>query len=185
MIKVINVIGARPNYMKVAPLHKRMQQDVDFKPLLVHTGQHYGQMMSDIFLSQLGKLTPDYYLNVGSNTHARQTAEIMIKFEEVLDKEKPDLVVVYGDTNSTLAGRHIAAIQRRLSAEEWMAIRGGSALSSTIRPGPVRNQPISSSRRLSGPPAMFNPQFTWPLLGSSPRKWVSVPSFRPRPFTAT
>jgi len=103
MIKVINVIGARPNYMKVAPLHKRMQQDVDFKPLLVHTGQHYGQMMSDIFLSQLGKLTPDYYLNVGSNTHARQTAEIMIKFEEVLDKEKPDLVVVVGDVNSTLA----------------------------------------------------------------------------------
>ena len=104
MLKVINVVGARPNFMKVAPLVEAMKRRAgEFRPLLVHTGQHYDQMMSAAFLRDLDLPHPDVSLEVGSASHAAQTAAIMQKFEPVVIREKPDWVVVVGDVNSTLA----------------------------------------------------------------------------------
>jgi UDP-N-acetylglucosamine 2-epimerase (non-hydrolysing) len=104
MLKVINVIGARPNFMKIAPLVEAMKRrEGEFAPRLVHTGQHYDQMMSDAFLRDLDLPQPDVSLEVGSASAAAQTAAIMQKFEPVLLREKPDWVVVVGDVNSTLA----------------------------------------------------------------------------------
>jgi UDP-N-acetylglucosamine 2-epimerase (non-hydrolysing) len=96
------VAGARPNFMKIAPLIKEFQKEkLKFK--LIHTGQHYDHNMSEVFFDDLGIPEPDIYLNVGSGTHAVQTAKILIEFEKLLIKEVPLLVVVVGDVNSTLA----------------------------------------------------------------------------------
>jgi UDP-N-acetylglucosamine 2-epimerase (non-hydrolysing) len=104
MIKVINVVGARPNFMKVAPIVEAMKRrEREFTPLVVHTGQHYDAAMSDTFFSDLDLPEPDVYLGVGSASHAAQTAAVMERFEPVVIKEKPDWVVVVGDVNSTLA----------------------------------------------------------------------------------
>lgn len=102
-MKIVNVAGARPNFMKIAPLMRQFRQSAKIRPLLVHTGQHYDVRMSDVFFSDLEIPEPDIHLNVGSGSHARQTAEVLTRFEEVLEKEKPDLVLVVGDVNSTLA----------------------------------------------------------------------------------
>lgn len=103
MTKLIYLVaGARPNFMKIAPLIKEFQR-VNIKFKLIHTGQHYDYNMSKIFFEDLGIPEPDIYLNVGSGTHAVQTAKIMIEFENVLIKEEPSLVVVVGDVNSTIA----------------------------------------------------------------------------------
>lgn len=103
MKKLVYIIaGARPNFMKVAPLMKTFQKEnIDFK--LIHTGQHYDYKMSKIFFENLGIPEPDIYLNVGSASHAVQTAKIMIEFEKVLLNRMPELVIVVGDVNSTLA----------------------------------------------------------------------------------
>jgi UDP-N-acetylglucosamine 2-epimerase (non-hydrolysing) len=104
MLKVINVAGARPNFMKVAPIVAAMKRRPDeFQPLLVHTGQHYDEAMSEAFFRDLEMPEPDVYLDVGSGSHAAQTAAIMRAFEPVVIKEKPDWVMVVGDVNSTLA----------------------------------------------------------------------------------
>lgn len=104
MLKVINVVGARPNFMKVAPIVEAMKRrEHEFTPLVVHTGQHYDAAMSDSFFHDLELPQPDVYLGVGSASHAAQTAAVMERFEPVLIKEKPDWVVVVGDVNSTLA----------------------------------------------------------------------------------
>ncbi len=103
MIKVINVVGARPNFMKIAPIQRLMDADPNFDTVLVHTGQHYDEKMSKLFFDDLQLPVPDIYLNVGSASHAVQTAKIMTEFEQVLLKEKPDLVLVVGDVNSTMA----------------------------------------------------------------------------------
>lgn len=102
-MKLIHVVGARPNFMKAAPVWRAIDKLTDFQQVLVHTGQHYDILMSEIFFSELNLPQPDYNLEIGSATHARQTAAIMIKFEEVLWQVKPDLVLVYGDINSTAA----------------------------------------------------------------------------------
>lgn len=104
MLKVINVVGARPNFMKVAPIVEAMKRRADqFQPLVVHTGQHYDRVMSDVFFSELELPEPDFYLEVGSASHAAQTAAVMERFEPVVLQERPDWVVVVGDVNSTLA----------------------------------------------------------------------------------
>lgn len=104
MIKVINVVGARPNFMKVAPLVEAMKRrEREFSPLIIHTGQHYDSMMSDAFFRDLDLPQPDVDLNVGSASHAAQTAAVMERFEPVVLREKPDWVLVVGDVNSTLA----------------------------------------------------------------------------------
>jgi UDP-N-acetylglucosamine 2-epimerase (non-hydrolysing) len=104
MLKVINVVGARPNFMKVAPIVEAMKRrEREFSPLVVHTGQHYDATMSDAFFRDLALPEPDVYLEVGSASHAWQTAAVMQRFEPVLLEQKPDWVLVVGDVNSTLA----------------------------------------------------------------------------------
>lgn len=102
-MKIINVVGARPNFMKIAPIIEEMKSVGKLQQMLVHTGQHYDEKMSKLFFEDLMLPKPDVYLNVGSASHAKQTADIMVKFEEVLIREEPDLVVVVGDVNSTIA----------------------------------------------------------------------------------
>lgn len=102
-VKVINVVGARPNLMKIAPIMEAFKTRPHIQTRLVHTGQHYDAAMSDLFFRDLGLPQPDINLGVGSGSHAAQTANIMLAFEPVLLKEKPDLVVVVGDVNSTIA----------------------------------------------------------------------------------
>lgn len=102
-MKILNIVGARPNFMKIAPLHRAFSQHNNIESKIVHTGQHYDHKMSDIFFNQLELPKPDYFLGIGGGSHTTQTANIMLKFEEVLLTEKPDLVLVVGDVNSTIA----------------------------------------------------------------------------------
>lgn len=108
MKKIILVAGARPNFMKIAPLLRALSSYPTIKSLLVHTGQHYDENMSGSFFRDLGIKEPDYHLNAGPGSHASQTANIMIKFEEVCLKEQPDMVIVVGDVNSTIAAGLVA-----------------------------------------------------------------------------
>jgi len=109
-LKFLIVVGARPNFIKIAPLFEEFKNYKNIKPVLVHTGQHYDYEMSQIFFQDLDIPTPDYNLGVGSGSHAYQTAEAMKRLEPALLKEKPDLVIVVGDVNSTLAGA-LAAVK--------------------------------------------------------------------------
>ena len=106
---VFHIVGARPNFMKVAPVMNALKARKHVVQTLVHTGQHYDANMSDVFFEQLGIPAPDVNLAVGSGTHARQTAEIMTRFEPVLLERQPDLVLVYGDVNSTVATALVCA----------------------------------------------------------------------------
>lgn len=104
MIKVMLIAGARPNFMKVAPIYAEMKRRPgEFVPMIVHTGQHYDAAMSDAFFDDLGMPKPDIHLGVGSGSHAVQTAKIMTLFEPVVLEHKPDWVLVVGDVNSTIA----------------------------------------------------------------------------------
>lgn len=105
---ILHVVGARPNFMKAAPVLRAVQSR-GLKQTLVHTGQHYDRNMSDVFFSQLEIPEPDVNLEVGSGSHAQQTAEIMRRFEPVVLETKPDLVLVYGDVNSTVAAALVCA----------------------------------------------------------------------------
>lgn len=107
--KIILVAGARPNFMKIAPLMRELIKIKRFSPILVHTGQHYDYEMSKSFFEDLSIKEPDYYLKIGSDTHSVQTAKVMIEFEKVCFKEKPDLVIVVGDVNSTLGASLVAS----------------------------------------------------------------------------
>ena len=102
-MKIISVVGARPNFMKIGPLMDEMKKHREIESILVHTEQHYDENMSKLFFDQLELPKPDICLGVGSGSHAQQTAKIMLEFEKVLIKEKPDLVIVVGDVNSTIA----------------------------------------------------------------------------------
>lgn len=102
-IKVANVVGARPNFMKIAPIYERMKASSVIEAQLVHTGQHYDHAMSDLFFKNLGLPEPDHYLGVGSGGHGEQTGKIMIAFEAILRDLRPDMVLVVGDVNSTIA----------------------------------------------------------------------------------
>lgn len=102
-MKVLCVAGARPNFMKIAPLLKEMARRPRIEPRLVHSGQHYDHSMSQAFFEDLSIRDPDVYLGVGSGSHAEQTARIMLEFEKVLLAQRPDVTVVVGDVNSTLA----------------------------------------------------------------------------------
>jgi len=107
-MKILNVVGARPNFMKMAPL-VRCLRERGIEQKLLHTGQHYDDNMSKVFFEDLGMPKPDIYLGVGSGSHAEQTARVMVEFEKVCRDERPDLVVVVGDVNSTLACSVVAA----------------------------------------------------------------------------
>jgi UDP-N-acetylglucosamine 2-epimerase (non-hydrolysing) len=108
-LRVLHIVGARPNFMKVAPVMNALRAREHVVQTLVHTGQHYDANMSDIFFEQLGIPAPDVNLAVGSGTHARQTADIMTRFEPVLLDVQPDIVLVYGDVNSTVAAALVCA----------------------------------------------------------------------------
>ena len=102
-MKIINIVGARPNFVKIAPLMDVYRAHPNIEAMLVHTGQHYDRTMSDLFFRQLGIPQPDLNLGVGSASHSVQTAEIMKAFEPVVLEHKPDVVLVVGDVNSTIA----------------------------------------------------------------------------------
>jgi UDP-N-acetylglucosamine 2-epimerase (non-hydrolysing) len=108
-LKLLLVAGARPNFMKVAPLLREAERRPEVAPVLVHTGQHYDENLSAVFFRELGIRPPDHSLQVGSGSHAVQTAEIMRRFEPVCEAERPDVVLVVGDVNSTLAASLVAA----------------------------------------------------------------------------
>lgn len=127
-IKVVHVVGARPNYMKIAPIMAEMAQRADrFEQVLVHTGQHYDANMSGDFFADLDLRTPDDFLQVGGGTHAEQTARVMLAFEPVLQRHRADWVVVAGDVNSTMACALVAVklqvpvahVEAGLRSRDW------------------------------------------------------------------
>lgn len=111
-MKILSIVGARPNFMKVAPLHRAFLKFPAFHSKIVHTGQHYDSRMSDVFFNQLGLPAPDYFLGIGGGSHSQQTARIMLAFEPILHEEKPDAVLVVGDVTSTLACALVAVKER-------------------------------------------------------------------------
>jgi len=114
ILKVASVVGARPQFVKLAPLGKKLSSVSGFEHVVVHTGQHYDYLMSKVFFDELGIPEPNYNLEIGSGHHGWQTGEMLKKIEEMFFKEKPDWILVYGDTNSTLAGA-LAGVKLHLS----------------------------------------------------------------------
>ncbi|HEV8511021.1 MAG TPA: UDP-N-acetylglucosamine 2-epimerase (non-hydrolyzing) [Gemmatimonadales bacterium] len=124
---ILSVVGARPNFMKLAPLARQLARRPDVRHVIVHTGQHYDDEMSASFLRTLAIPTPDFNLAAGSASHAQQTATIMQRFEPVCLEARPDVVLVYGDVNSTLAAALVAAklgirvghVEAGLRSRDW------------------------------------------------------------------
>jgi UDP-N-acetylglucosamine 2-epimerase (non-hydrolysing) len=125
-MKILNIVGARPNFMKIAPLHRAFLAHPKItSSKILHTGQHYDAKMSNVFFNQLELPKPDYYLGIGGGSHTWTTANIMLKFEEVLKEEKPDLVLVVGDVNSTLACSIVAVKMGIPTAHVEAGLRSG------------------------------------------------------------
>jgi UDP-N-acetylglucosamine 2-epimerase (non-hydrolysing) len=125
MKKILNIVGARPNFMKVAPLHRAFGQSANIESKIVHTGQHYDAKMSDVFFNQLELPKPHYFLGIGGGSHAQQTAKIMIEFEKVAEAEQPDLVLVVGDVTSTIACALVASKMHIPIAHVEAGLRSG------------------------------------------------------------
>lgn len=124
-MKIISVVGARPNFMKIAPFCAALQKHPEVKHILVHTGQHYDVRMSDSFFVDLGIPEPDIHLNIGSGSHAEQVGRTMIEFEKVVKAEKPDWVVVVGDVNATCACSIVAKKEHVKLAHIEAGLRSG------------------------------------------------------------
>ena len=108
-MKVLTVIGARPQFVKAAVVSREIRKNIHLSEVLVHTGQHHDANMSDVFFEEMGIPKPDYYLGIDGGIHGEQTGKMMIEIEKVILEEKPDKVLVYGDTNSTLAAALVAS----------------------------------------------------------------------------
>lgn len=108
-MKILHIVGARPNFMKAAPVIEALRKESRIRQVLVHTGQHFDEKMSDIFFRQLGLPEPDHFLGINGGSHAQMIARIMLAVEDVLRTEQPDLLMVYGDVNSTVAAALVAA----------------------------------------------------------------------------
>lgn len=108
-MKIVNIIGARPQFVKVGIVNKSLVETTGVESIIVHTGQHYDENMSKVFFDELEIARPDYNLNVGSGSHGKQTAAMLSGIEEIIIEQKPDWVIIYGDTNSTVAGSLAAA----------------------------------------------------------------------------
>src|ERR1041385_2284326 len=122
-LRIVNVVGARPNFMKMGPLMVEYRKYPDrFEPLLVHTGQHYDDNMSKLFFEQLQLPKPDVYLGVGSGSHAEQTAKVMVEMEKLLVAGRPDLVVVVGDVNSTMAAAIVEIGRASCRERVWISV---------------------------------------------------------------
>src|SRR5262245_54390031 len=120
------IAGARPNFMKIAPIMRELQKDPSsFTPGIVHTGQHYDSGMSGVFFEELAIPEPDHHLSAGSGTHAEQTARIMVGYEKICASSRPDLVVVVGDVNSTLACAIVARKMQIPVAHVEAGLRSG------------------------------------------------------------
>jgi len=113
-MRIVNIVGARPNFVKIAPLVRAMKRRPEFAPTLIHTGQHYDQAMSQQFFQDLEISPPDFNLQVGSGSHALQTAQVMQRLDPILDAVRPDMVLVVGDVNSTMAAA-ITAVKRGIT----------------------------------------------------------------------
>ena len=124
-MRLIHIVGARPNFMKLAPVHRAFASMPEIEQMVVHTGQHYDVNMSDVFFRQLNIPSPDINLQVGSGSHAKQTADIMTQFEQVVTERCPDLVIVYGDVNSTVASALVCAKLRVPVAHVEAGLRSG------------------------------------------------------------
>ena len=124
-MKIISVVGARPNFMKIAPFCRELAKHPEVKHILVHTGQHYDVRMSEAFFSALNIPDPDVHLNIGSGTHAEQVGKTMIEFEKVVKAEKPDWVVVVGDVNATCACSIVAKKEHVKLAHIEAGLRSG------------------------------------------------------------
>ena len=125
MPTILHVVGARPNFMKMAPVHRALAAQAGIASRILHTGQHYDRNMSDVFFEDLALPAPDASLGVGSGTHAEQTAGIMTGFERHVAAERPDLVAVYGDVNSTMAAALVCAKQGIPLAHVEAGLRSG------------------------------------------------------------
>src|SRR2546429_5491352 len=138
-MRVLSVVGARPNFMKLAPVDRELVKR-SVEHVIVHTGQHYDHGMSTAFFEQLWIPAPDFHLGVGSGSHARQTADVMQRLEPILVELRPDLLLVYGDVNSTLAAALVAA---------KLGVRVGhveAGLRSGHRTKPQRRNPVVTDR---------------------------------------
>ncbi|HND90112.1 MAG TPA: UDP-N-acetylglucosamine 2-epimerase (non-hydrolyzing), partial [Saprospiraceae bacterium] len=124
-MKIFCIAGARPNFMKIAPLQRAFRQHQGIESHIVHTGQHYDSRMSDVFFQQLEIPEPTYHLGVGGGSHTQQTARIMLEFEKIVEADRPDLVVVVGDVNSTVACALVAAKMQIPMAHVEAGLRSG------------------------------------------------------------
>lgn len=124
-MKIFCIAGARPNFMKIAPLQRAFRQYPNIQSHIVHTGQHYDSRMSDVFFQQLEIPEPTYHLGVGGGTHTQQTARIMLEFEKIVEADRPDLVLVVGDVNSTVACALVAVKMHIPVAHVEAGLRSG------------------------------------------------------------
>src|SRR5437667_1076210 len=126
-MRIASVVGARPNFMKLAPIERELARRPDVEHVVVHTGQHYNPEMSEAFFQDLWIPRPQHNLGVGSGTHAQQTAAVMLRIEPIFQRARPDVVVVYGDVNSTIAaalvaaklGIRVAHVEAGLRSRDW------------------------------------------------------------------
>src|SRR2546425_637627 len=124
-MRILSVVGTRPNFMKLAPVDRELAKRRDVEHVIVHTGQHYDRDMSDAFFEELWIPAPDYYLGVRSGSHATQTAAVIERLEPVLVELRPDVVLVYGDANSTLATALVASKLGLRVGHVEAGLRGG------------------------------------------------------------